>query len=105
MIIVDWQSCQLGSMAEVSFFISIGYDWGIDIHEETMKKHYCEKLSFYTNKPISTIDLDIECNMSTIFVTYLHWGNYLQDSGIDRVKSIFDKMITAYEWLLMNNFI
>jgi len=104
-IITDWQNYQLGSMAEVSFFISIGYDWGIDIKEEAIKKRYCEKLSFYTNKHVSITDLDMECDMSTVFVTYLYWANYLKDSGMDRVKSIFNKMLTAYERLSTNDFI
>jgi len=103
MILVDWQNCELGSMAEVSFFISIGYDWGIDIHEKAIKKHYCERFSFYTGRTIPIVNLDIECNMSTVFVTYLHWAGYLQDSAIGRVKSIYDKMITSYRWMLENN--
>ena len=103
MLLIDWQNCQLGSKAEIAFFIIIGHDWGINIYENEIKKHYCERLSYYTGNSISTFELDMECNMTTIFVTYLHWANYLQDSGIERVKAIFGKMIDSYEWLRANN--
>ncbi|MCL2198295.1 MAG: phosphotransferase [Defluviitaleaceae bacterium] len=96
LILIDWQNYHIGGKDEIAFYISIGNDWGVDIKEEEIKKHYCERLSFYTKSDISMHELETECNVSTVFVTFLHWGNYLQDSDIERIKPIFNKMASSY---------
>jgi len=99
MILVDWQSYALGDKSEIAFFISRGYDFGIDMQEEAIKKYYCERLSFYTKSDVPILELEIECNASTVLVTFEHWADYLQDANADRVKPIFEKMATAFQWL------
>ena len=102
LVILDWANYHIGCKDEIAFFISRGYDCGIDIQEESIKKHYCERLSYYSGENISMLDIEVECNMSTVFVSFLYWAEYLQDTNIDRVNSIYEKMIYSYKWLVDN---
>ena len=101
-ILIDWSNFQLGSKGEIAFFISRGYDSGINIHEDEIKTHYLERYSYYADKPISMLELNKECNMNMIFVNYLYSAYYLQESETDRVQTAYEKLITSYNWLLLN---
>ena len=101
-ILIDWQNCQLGRRDEIAYFIGIGKDWGIDIYEDEMKKHYCERLTHYTGKTFTMSDLNKEYHMSTVFHNYFYAANYLQDSEASRVQFVFDTTVASYKWLLLN---
>jgi hypothetical protein len=66
MVLVDWQSYNIGGMNEISYFISIGHAWGIKVDEIAVKSFYRERLSFYTNCDISEDELEAEIHVCTV---------------------------------------
>ena len=94
--ICDWQGVNIGKcVGDISFFISRGLGFGIQINTEKLLAYYCERLSEYIGIEIEPGILQREHSASTLFVTFSFWADYLKNASYERVAKHFLEMENA----------
>jgi hypothetical protein len=96
-VVCDWQCVGIGKGAgDISFFISRGKADGININEESLINHYCERLSSYSKTEINKSDIYNVINASTVFTSFMYWAYYLKNADLDTVLEIYNKMVNSF---------
>lgn len=99
-LVCDWQNTCVGEfVGDLSFFISqLSADGCIQKEDEFILTYakYAQELGLEVNKN----DLKASMCLANINTTFLYWHEYLQGSSEERVKLIYDKMISDLVWLL-----
>ncbi|MBE5893539.1 MAG: hypothetical protein E7286_09245 [Lachnospiraceae bacterium] len=94
--ICDWQGVNIGKcVGDISFFISRGLGFGIQIDTEKLLAYYCERLSEYIGIEIESGILQKERSASTLLVTFSFWANYLKNASYESVSKHFFEMENA----------
>ena len=102
-IICDWQRINIGkSISEIFFFISKALDFGINIIENEIIEYYCQKLSEYKMENVDKLKIQKEKNASILYITFIHWPYFLQNSNIERINIHYNNMDQAYNNLINN---
>ena len=101
-LVCDWQNTCVGeSVGDLSFFIS---RFSADGYVQKEDEFILTYTKYAQEKGIEINENDIKATMclANINTTFLYWHEYLQGSSIERVKLIYDKMISDLDWLLNN---
>lgn len=94
--ICDWQGINIGKcVGDISFFISRGMGFGIQMDDEMLLSYYCERLSKYTGTNIDLELLHKERSASSLLVTFSFWAHYLKNAPYERVADHFYEMEAA----------
>ncbi|MFT3950407.1 MAG: aminoglycoside phosphotransferase family protein [Oscillospiraceae bacterium] len=99
--ICDWQNIQIGKcIGDISFFISRGIGFGINMNADDLLDYYCERLSKYRGMNISKTVLLREKHASTVLNTFSFWAYYLKNCSYERVAGQFNDMVNSYKYLV-----
>jgi hypothetical protein len=97
LVICDWQNINISKgIGDIAFFISRSKDFDIEIDEDVLITHYCERLSFYTGKTVEKSEIYRVKNASTVITSFLYWAFYLTNADEKRVSDIYDEMAKAF---------
>ena len=98
LIICDWANYCVGDGAsDLSFFISRLNADGYKVDNTMIINHYCE----YMNKEdVTPISIEIQMRLANLNTSFMFWHNYLHNNAIERVKSIYEKMVDDFNFLM-----
>lgn len=104
LLICDWQNIGIGKcIGDISFFISRGMGFGININSDELLDFYCERLSVYKGMPINKSALLKERYAAALLNIFSFWAYYLKDANKERVAAQYDEMVKAYNFLTSNS--
>jgi len=93
LIICDWQTVGIGrGISDVAFFISRGSDMGISMNKNMMIEEYHKSMKY-----VELSDLYKNVAASDFYVSFKFWAEYLLESDISRVLSIYNSMAESYK--------
>ena len=103
LVICDWQNVNIGkSIGDITFFISRGLGFGININADDLLDYYCGRLSQRKGIPIEKAALLKERYAATLLNVFSFWAYHLKNCSVERVAAQFDEMAKAYHYLVHN---
>ncbi|MFR1518693.1 MAG: phosphotransferase [Clostridia bacterium] len=97
----DFQNICIGKgIGDISFFISRGNGFGLNMNADDLIEYYCERLSKYKKTNIDKKILLKEKHASTVLNIFSFWSYYLRDSPYERVAAQYNEMVYSYKCLL-----
>ena len=103
LVCIDWQNPGFGGRADLSHFFYMCRISGIKADETALMEYFCEMFTRYSGIETTLHELNREFYASTLTVQFRHSAYYNRDAGRERVKSDYDAMLKAYEWLNADN--
>lgn len=101
LLLIDWQAVTIGKGAsDLSFFMSRGKDYGLNIDELEFVSLYCERLEHFKGIQVDKSTILKHIHASNVFVSFMYWPNYLADASSERVTRIFNDMINSYTYVI-----
>jgi thiamine kinase-like enzyme len=97
-IVCDWQGVGLrGASDDLSFFISrLGAD-GISVDAHTFLTWYAIEYNRLTGENIEADDLEKHIKAANVITSFRFWHLYLHGNDTERVREIYDKMMSDYK--------
>ena len=96
-IVCDWQGVGFrGASDDLSFFMSrLGAD-GISVDAHTFLTWYALEYNRLTGESIEADELERHIKAANVITTFRFWHLYLHGNDTERVREIYDKMMSDY---------
>ncbi len=97
-LVCDWQNVGLrGASDDLSFFMSrLGAD-GISVDSHSLLTRYALEYNRLTGETLAADELERHIKTSNVITSFRFWHIYLHGSDTERVRDIFDKMVSDYK--------
>lgn len=97
MIVCDWQSVGVrGASADLSFFMSRLSADGISVDSHCFLKWYTLEYNRLTGDAVSADELERHMKAANVITSFRFWHHYLHGNDTERVRGIYDKMVSDY---------
>lgn len=98
--VCDWQNVSIGGASEdLSFFMSrLGAD-GIQIELDKILKMYTNAIKEISGKIINPELIKKHIAAANVITTFEFWHEFLHGNSKDRVKGVFDKLISDFQMI------
>lgn len=94
-IICDWQGVEAGAESgDLSFFFGRLRGDGIQLKEQEVVEAYGREMKRLSGKGVTWEEIDRHIRASNVITSFTCWHEYLHGSGEERVKEIYEKMVT-----------
>lgn len=94
-IICDWQGVEAGAASgDLSFFFGRLRGDGIQLKEQDLVEAYGREIRRFSGKRVTWEEIDGHIRAANVITSFTCWHEYLHGSGEERVKEIYEKMVT-----------
>lgn len=94
-IICDWQGVEAGAESgDLSFFFGRLRGDGIRVNEPEVVEAYGREMRRLSGKRVTWEEIDGHIRAANVITSFTCWHEYLHGSGEERVKEIYEKMVT-----------
>lgn len=94
-LICDWQGVGAGvASGDLSFFFSRLRGDGIQINEQEIVEAYGRKIRQLSGKSVTWKEMDGHIRAANVITSFTCWYQYLHGSSEERVREIYEKMVT-----------
>lgn len=94
-IICDWQGVEAGAASgDLSFFFGRLRGDGIQLKEQEFVEAYGREIRHLSGKRVTWEEIDGHIRAANVITSFTCWHEYLHGSGEERVKEIYEKMVT-----------
>jgi len=98
MVLCDWQNVHIGKCAaDFSFFLKRGFHFGMEKNKDALFEHYRDQLPRHAREATSLPVLLKDMHAATVHNSFLFWPYHLASADFERVQSIYDGMVHAFE--------
>ena len=97
LIVCDWQGVGVrGASEDLSFFMSrLGAD-GISVDSLQFLSWYTSEYNRLTGETVDPSELERHIKAANVITSFRFWHNFLHGNDTERVRGIFDKMVSDY---------
>lgn len=97
LIVCDWQGVGVrGASEDLSFFISRLSADGIEVDSHRFLACYAGEYNRLTGENIEAAGLEKHIKAANVITTFRYWHMYLHGNDTERVRDIYDRMISDY---------
>lgn len=94
-IICDWQGVEAGAASgDLSFFFGRLRGDGIQLKEQEIVEAYGREIRRLSGKRVTWEEIDGHIRAANVITSFTCWHEYLHGSGEEKVKEIYEKMVT-----------
>ncbi|MCI8632112.1 MAG: phosphotransferase [Lachnospiraceae bacterium] len=94
-LICDWQGVEAGTASgDLSFFFGRLRGDGIQLKEQEVVESYGREIRRLSGKRVTWEEMDGHIRAANVITSFTCWHAYLHGSGEERVREIYEKMVT-----------